>query len=108
MLDAEATRPSSAKRMRARRLVSGLPASPHGGMGYPKGGGAWVEDAGRSRYVDCDLRDGALIAGHAHPTVLAALEDFLAMRATPARDAEALAALTTYLLSRVSGAARVL
>ncbi|MEL6337799.1 MAG: hypothetical protein AAFQ88_14325, partial [Pseudomonadota bacterium] len=108
MLDAEATRPSSAKRMRARRLVSGLPASPRGGMGYPKGGGAWVEDAERSRYVDCDLRDGALIAGHAHPMVLAALEDFLAMRATAARDAQALAALTTYLLSRVSGAARVL
>ncbi len=68
---------------RARRVIPGGVSSPvramrSVGREYPlfveRGEGAWLVDADGNRYVDWVLSWGPLIAGHAHPEVLAAVE----------------------------------
>ena len=53
--------------VRAFRAVGGDP------LFIARGAGAWIEDADGNRFVDYVLSWGPLIAGHAHPGVIAAV-----------------------------------
>ena len=55
--------------VRAFKSVGGTPRF------IARGGGAWLEDVDGLRYVDLVMSWGPLILGHAHPEVVAALED---------------------------------
>jgi glutamate-1-semialdehyde 2,1-aminomutase len=55
--------------VRAFRSVGGTPRF------IARGEGAWLEDVDGKRYVDLVLSWGPLILGHAHPAVIAAIQD---------------------------------
>jgi glutamate-1-semialdehyde 2,1-aminomutase len=70
---------------RAQGVLPGGVNSPvraFGGVGgtpvvFERGEGAWLVDVDGNRYVDHVMSWGALIAGHAHPDVVAAVSDAL-------------------------------
>jgi glutamate-1-semialdehyde 2,1-aminomutase len=69
--------------VRAFRSVGGTPRF------IARGEGAWLEDVDGKRYVDLVLSWGPLILGHAHPVVLAAIQDAAARGTTYGAPTEA-------------------
>jgi glutamate-1-semialdehyde 2,1-aminomutase len=62
-----------------KRMPGGVSSPVRSGMAVgisppviAKGEGAWIEDVDGNRYIDCCMSWGALLHGHAHPTVVAA------------------------------------
>jgi glutamate-1-semialdehyde aminotransferase len=62
--------------VRAFRSVGGTPRF------IARGEGAWLEDVDGNRYVDLVLSWGPLILGHAHPQVIAAVQEAAARGTT--------------------------
>jgi glutamate-1-semialdehyde 2,1-aminomutase len=69
--------------VRAFRSVGGTPRF------IARGEGAWLEDVDGKRYVDLVLSWGPLILGHAHPFVIAAIQDAAARGTTYGAPTEA-------------------
>ena len=69
--------------VRAFRSVGGTPRV------IARGEGAWLEDVDGKRYVDLVLSWGPLILGHAHPHVIAAIQDAAARGTTYGAPTEA-------------------
>ena len=69
--------------VRAFRSVGGTPRF------IARGEGAWLEDVDGKRYVDLVLSWGPLILGHAHPAVIAAIQDAAARGTTYGAPTEA-------------------
>lgn len=69
--------------VRAFRSVGGTPRF------IARGEGAWLEDVDGKRYVDLVLSWGPLILGHAHPVVIAAIQDAAARGTTYGAPTEA-------------------
>jgi glutamate-1-semialdehyde 2,1-aminomutase len=78
------TRASQAATARAKQVLPlGVPSSfqfydPHPVVAA-RAAGSWLEDVDGNRYLDFNMGFGALFAGHGHPTLIAAVQEQLAL-----------------------------